>query len=344
MSMLKNNKKLALAAVCALTMLPSVAAPARSASGISVSASIDTAVIEMGDRTHLRINIDMPQDAAAGARIVDFPEIAPGYDYAVWNGLDIVATDTSSVVTDGYRRIKYDITLQAFDPGTITIPPLAVLGGAGTDTAFSNVVALKVLPVDVDSLETINPMAGIASANNKWYDFVPEWFMWLMVAIAVIGLAIAGYVAFHKRKEIIEHRRTPVIPPYELAISRLNTLKHRNLPESGHEKEFYTELVDILRQYMEGRFGINAMEMTSTQIVKALRSNPETRMTADQMRSVLSMADFVKFAKVRPMPDDNTRSFVKSQEFVEQTKPLPEPEPEEDAAATKDTSKNKTSK
>lgn len=343
MSMLKKYRIIAFASLsCAAAM--TMAAPSRSASGIAVSASLDTAVVEMGDRTHLRINIDMPQNAASGARIVDFPEIAPGSDYAVWNGLDIVATDTSSVVTDGYRRIKYDVTLQAFDPGTITLPPLAVLGGAGTDTAYSNILALKVLPVDVDSLETINPMEGVVSANNRWYDFVPEWFFWLFAGIAVIGLAIAAYVALHKRKVIVEQRRTPVIPPYELAMSRLNTLKLRNLPESGHEKEFYTELVDILRQYMQGRFGINAMEMTSTQIVKALRANAETRMTADQMRAVLSMADFVKFAKVRPMPDDNARSFAKAQEFVEQTKPQPEPEPETPEAASTDKNKNKTSK
>ncbi len=76
------------------------------------------------------------------------------------------------------------------------------------------------------------------------------------------------------------------------------------------------------------------MEMTSTQIVRALRSNPETRMTADEMRAVLSIADFVKFAKVRPMPDDNAKAFAKAESFVEQTKPKPEPEPEEAGEGT----------
>ena len=107
------------------------------------------------------------------------------------------------------------------------------------------------------------------------------------------------------------------------------------------KKEYYTELVDILRQYLQGRFGINAMEMTSSQIVRALRSNPETRMTADEMRGVLSVADFVKFAKVRPLPDDNVKAFNRATNFVDSTKPAPEPEAE---SASTDKSTDKTSK
>jgi len=330
---ISTRHKILAGGLLSLAVLSVYAAPRRSASGISVSAELDSTVVLMGDRTHLRVNIDMPVSAAADARIVDFPEIMPGNDYAVWNGLDVIAADSITTVADGYRRIRYDITLQAFDPGTVTLPPLAVLGANGADTAFSNVLALKVLPVDVDSLETINPLESIVSANSKWYDYVPQWLLWLLVILAFVALGVVAYVTLRKRKEIIEQRRTPAIPPYELAISRLNTLKQRNLAESGHEKEYYTELVDILRQYLQGRFAINAMEMTSSQIVRALRSNPETRMTADQMRSVLSIADFVKFAKVRPLPDDNAKAFARAQNFVEQTKPEPEPEISENGEA-----------
>ena len=79
------------------------------------------------------------------------------------------------------------------------------------------------------------------------------------------------------------------------------------------------------------------MEMTSPQIVRALRSNAETRMNAEEMKPVLEIADFVKFAKVRPLPDDNTRAFRRAVDFVENTKPAPVPEAQEggDSASTK---------
>lgn len=306
-----------------------VAAPRKSTSGISVSATVDSAVIVMGDLTHVRVAVDMPAEAAAGARMVDFPQLSPGEEYQTWNGIDVVAVDTVSSIVNGQRRINYDITVQAFDPGTVSLPPFAVLGSEGADTTFSNVVTFKVLSVELDSIDAIHPIASVVEPATKWYDYIPSWLIWVLVGLAVIAAAVVAYFLLRKQKIEAEIERAKPVPPYDLALSRLNTLRSRNLAESGQEKEYYTELVDILRQYLEGRFDINAMEKTSSQIVKALRANPKTKMTADQVRSVLSIADFVKFAKVRPLPDDNVRAFSRALDFVEQTKPEPDPEPEE---------------
>lgn len=308
---------------------------------VAVKAAIDSAVVVMGDLNHLRVTVDIPDAYASSAQLVDFPLLSPGTEYMEYKGVDVVASDSTSTRTEGKRRIDFNFTVQAFVPGTISIPPFAVVAAPGADTAFSNVVTFKVLPVDVDSLETINPMASIVSPQTKWYDYLPDWLLWVAIALALVAAGIWAYMLLRRRKETVELRRTPPVPPYELAMSRLSTLRSRNLAESGHEKEYYTELVDILRQYLQGRFGINAMEMTSTQIVKALRSNPETRMTADEMRAVLSIADFVKFAKVRPLPDDNIKAFTRAQDFVEQTKPAPEPETPEDESKKNESSNSK---
>lgn len=306
---------------------------------VVVKAAVDSTVVEMGDLNHLRVTVDIPDSYASSAQLVDFPVIPPGTEYIEYKGVDVVASDSASTLADGKHRIDFDFTVQAFDPGTVTLPPFAVVATPGADTAFSNVVTFKVLPVDVDSLETINPMASIVVPNSKWYDYIPNWLLWVALAVVLSAAGVWAYTLLRHRKETIELRRTPPIPPYELAMSRLNNLHSRNLAESGHEKEYYTELVDILRQYLQGRFGIYAMEMTSSQIVKALRSNPETRMTADEMRAVLSIADFVKFAKVRPLPDDNIKAFNRAQDFVEQTKPVPQPETPDDESIKKEPSK-----
>lgn len=323
--------------------ISTVTAQRRSASGVSVAASVDSAVMTMGSTTHIRVTVQMPESAAAGVNLDGMPELAAGEEYLPWNGVDIVSVDSASTITDGMRTIGYDYTVQAFDPGTLTLPPFAVVSGAN-DTAFSNAVTFKILPVDIDSTKTLNPMAGVVAPATKWYDYIPDWLQWVALAFFIIACAIAAYFLLRKHKEQVEIRRNPPVPPYELAISRLNTLRTSNLAESGQEKAYYTELVDILRQYLHGRFGINAMEMTSTQIVRALRSNPATRMSADQMRSVLSMADFVKFAKVRPLPDDNVRAMTRAMDFVEETKPVPEPEPETPDSQDTKTKDTKTSR
>lgn len=333
-----NSRSLFLSAAVLLSASFLFASPKKTASGIAVTASVDSVSVLMGDRTHIRVNIDMPESSARDARIVDFPIIPPGSDYLPWNGVDLIDVDSASTITNGNRHIVYDFTIQAFDPGTVTIPPFAVLGEAGADTAFSNVLTLKVIPVDVDSLETINPLESIVSPATKWYDYIPNWLFWTLLTLVLVAAGIVCAAVFLKNKEEEIIRKAAPIPPYDLAVSRLQSLRSRNLAESGHEKEYYTELVDILRQYLEGRFSINAMEMTSTQIVRALRSNPKTRMSADQIKSVLAIADFVKFAKVRPLPDDNVKAYSRAFDFVEQTKP--EPEPEESEVSTQQSNNN----
>ena len=91
---------------------------------------------------------------------------------------------------------------------------------------------------------------------------------------------------------------------------------------------------------MFGRFGINAMEMTSRQILGAMKNNKELRDKRDYVRQILNMADFVKFAKVRPLPDDNIASFENARKFVEETKPVPVEESEDSPESQKGNKKD----
>lgn len=316
---MKHIAKLFLLVPALCASLAGAAAPG----GIRMEASLDSAVLTMGSRAALMLDIDIPLNDLSAVSLADLPLLTPGQEYLPWNGIDIVSSDTTVTTAGDRRHIQYRYVVQAFDPGTVTLPPFALTRGAA-DTVRSNVVTLKVLPVELDSLQELNPMASVAAPATRWYDYLPEWLLWTLLAIAVAVAAVAAYFILRKRRAVAEERRNPPIPPYELAISRLNALRSRGLAENGNEKQYYTELTDILRQYLHGRFGINAMEMTSSQIVRALRSNPDTRMTADQMRSVLSIADFVKFAKVRPLPDDNNRTYARAVGFVEETRPQPE--------------------
>ncbi len=298
--------------------------------GISVIAEADTTVVEMADQLNVRVRV-ISAETLDNVRLATMPQ--PGTEY---NGVDILTVATDTVESgSGKQVVDYNFLVQAFDPGMVTLPPFGAVAGNALDTAFSDIVSLKVVPVDVDSLETINPLAAVADARTRWYDYLPSWTPWVLLVLALLALTAALVWYLRRRKVVITEMRAKPVPPYELAMARLNSLADRKLAESGNEKAYYTELVDILRQYLEGRFGINAMEMTSPQIIRALRGNEETRLSAEEMKTVLEMADFVKFAKVRPLPDDNARSFRRAKDFVEATKPAPEPtEAEEQDSAT----------
>lgn len=282
-----------------------------------VSASIDSTVMEMGSRAMIKVEI---ADPARTGVLIDLPEAGTEVPDMYVDFINVEA-DTFPA---GY---EYRITVQAFKPGTVTFSPFRYV--TGTDTAESDFLTLKVLPVELDSLETINPMESVANPPRKWYDYIPEWVLWALLALALVAIAVCLILLYRKNGTIIPHK-VKVIDPYEAAMAELSKLKERKLAETGHEKEYYTRLVDILRIYLERRFSINAMEMSTTQILTSLKANPETRDNRDRIKQILDLADFVKFANVRPLPDDNIKTFNNVLHFVEDTKPVPQPEDAED--------------
>ena len=318
------------------TLLAAVALPmTMSAAGnVTLNASIDSTAVVQGSKAKLRLEVLKNTNDGA---LVDAPEIGADYFGVEISDLKIDTVDHGN----GRLELAYDYTIQAFDPGTVTLPPFRYV--IGDDTTSSEVVTLKVLEVDLDSLTDINPMESVVSVPTKWYDIIPNWWLWVFIGVAAAGI-IACCVLLFRRKKGLLSKPVKITPPYDLAVSRLNDLQAKKLPQSGRDKEYYTELTEILRQYLDGRFGINAMEMTSTQIVDTLRHNKETRPGSDLMKQILEIADFVKFAKVRPLPDDNIKAFNSAVKFVEDSKPLPPAEDENagEGAGSEGSSNSKT--
>lgn len=326
--MKKSIKYLIVCAACLISMFSVQAAQPK----IDVRVALDSAYIIMGRQTPLHVEVIGNLTETGGIVVPD----------TLWRDVEI-ASMSEPVVTDlgnGRKELRQELVLQAFDSGLYTLPPvLYVQDGV---VAESNRPALKVIPVDVDSMATIHDYADIVNPPRHLFDFLPDWMtdygLWILLALFIIGAGLYIYLAYLRKGKLpLVHAPNP-IPPYELAIRQLDELHAAKLCERGEEKEFYTRLTDILRVYLDSRFGINAMEMTSAQILRALNSNEETKVPRKYMSAILETADFVKFAKVRPLPDDNVAAFKSALQFVEDTKPAPEPEekPEADADKTKD--------
>lgn len=303
-----------LSAICLSASMVSIAAP------VSVKATLDSAYILMGKQTLL--HLEVVKNASTAGQIV-----LPQGD-TLTREVEVIGVQRNDTVDLGNNRVQilHDIIIQSFDSGLYTLPPILYV--AGNDTFRSNELALKVLPVAVDSLKTIHDYAGVQEPNTRFYDYLPDFvtdYWWILVVLIVIAAGIWAYWKYFRKGEIPLVHKKKETPPYDVAIQELNRLKESHLCERGQEKEYYTRLTDILRVYLDKRFGINAMEMTSSQIVSILSSNNETKGPDKYIRSILEIADFVKFAKVRPLPDDNANVFAWAMQFVEDTKPAPDP-------------------
>ena len=288
----------------------------------SLKVSLDSAYLLMGRTTPLHLELVTPT-SPEGRLLIPKDSMCDKVEI-----LKMLDADTTQL---GNNRIEVnqDLVLQSFDSGVYRLNPIMYV--VGNDTFRSNRLVLKVYPAEVDSLETIHDYADVADIDRSFVDYLPDFVvdygLWILAVVIVLaGGAYAWYLIKRKKNPFAAAPPKP-IPPYEKAVDELTRLRSEKLCESGREKEFYTRLTDILRVYLQGRFGINAMEMTSTQIRQILDSNEETRLSKENMERVLETADFVKFAKVRPLPDDNVRAFNSAMQFVEDTKPKPEPEP-----------------
>lgn len=300
--------------------------PLAKGANVSITTALDSAYILMGKQTVLHLEILGENNP--GTLLLDNSTDTLVKEVEIIN---LLPADTTDLGNNRYQ-IKQDIIIQSFDSGLYTLPP--VLYTVGNDTFHSNSLVLKVLPVQVDSLQTIHGYAGVVDADSRFFDFLPDFITdnwgWILLVLVLIAASIVAYFIFTKRVHIPLVPQKKPIPPYQLAIENLNKLREEKLCEKGQEKEYYTRLTDILRVYLDQRFGINAMEMTSSQIISKLNETEETKLPNRYMRQILEIADFVKFAKVRPLPDDNVQSFNSAIRFVQDTKPEESNEENED--------------
>ncbi|MBQ5409255.1 MAG: cell wall anchor protein [Muribaculaceae bacterium] len=296
------------------------------AGNTTISAKLDSTHVLMGKTIGLHISVVQDREVNGLMLNLVADTLNAKVEIADKGKADTTALDNNRL------QINRDITLQAFDPGTYQLP--AILYVVGGDTLRSKeTLTLTVDSIKVDPQGKIKDFKPVAEAPFKLLDWVPDfisdyWWAWLA---GLLLLAFGLYAYFKWYKKGINPLK-PVkkrLPPYEEAMQALSNLKSRNLWQNGQEKEYYTTLTDILRVYIDRRFGINAVEMTSTQIMDKIRQNEDAHIAKEQLNNVLEIADFVKFANMHTLADDNEIAFQRAVNFVEQTKPLPQPNEEE---------------
>lgn len=290
--------------------------------GVVVKASLDSAYLLMGKQTRLHVSVVGNLPDSCNVNVVD----------TAWRDVEIAGV-TEPVINDlgnNRKELLQDIVVQSFDSGMYTLPPVYFIDGG--ETIASNRPVLKVLPVAVDSLVTVHDFTDVVDVKRRFFDYFPDWVtdygLWILLVLVVIGASVFVYFKWIKQGKLPLVVAKKPVPPYQLAMQQLQTLHEEHLCEKGQEREFYTRLTDILRSYLDARFGINAMEMTSTQIRRCLRDNEHTKMSEKYMSRILEIADFVKFAKIRPLPEDNAGAYKSALQFVEETKPVVEPDTE----------------
>ena len=216
---------------------------------------------------------------------------------------------------DRYELVK-KYGLAQFDSGKYTIPSVRIL--INSKAFLSDSLRVEVANVEVDTLkQKMYDIKDIAPADNS----IGDWWKWILVLLIIAGLGALAYwyVKKHKeKKEEGEIYKTPI----EKATNLLNTLEKKELWQRGEIKEYYSELTDIVRIYIEEAIEVPAMESTTSELIQALKiASLKKKMelskeTIDNLFTVLKQADLVKFAKSKPLDFEITEDRKKIERAI----------------------------
>lgn len=280
----------------------------------SVESRISSMEILVGEQVAVVVTAHA-QDTAK----VEFPR-----SLLVPDGIEILQAIEEAPIDEGNgmvaRRCNYILT--SFTDTVYPLPPIPVLiSGKEYPTRQ---LALQVFTVDVDTTNNYENYFGpkdVQELPMSWKG--DEWSVPFILSFVVVVLLIVGIILFVRllsKKPIIAHIRIiKRIPPHQKAMKAIDEIKADKMVTAEDPKAYYTKLTDTLRQYINERYGFNAMEMTSSEIIDRLMKTDDPK-SLEELRMLFTTADLVKFAKYSTLINENDANLVNAVDFINQTK------------------------
>ena len=280
---------------------------------IEVNSVVDTSHITIGDRITYTLSIDhvdtmRVEKPGEGVHLGQF-EIK---DYKIYD----------PVRQEGRILEKVEYVISVFDTGTFVIPPFPVAYFPTDSLGDYKLIEASAITIYVESViqDEERQLRDVKPPIDIPYDY----FLLFSVISSIIligALVYLGYRLYLKRKETGYFIKTPEPPrpAHEVALEALEELLKKDLLSDGLIKEFYSDISEIIRRYIEGRYFIPALEETSREILVELNGQDISGEMLLKAKESLELSDLVKFAKYEPSDEENQNVVSWTREFVEGT-------------------------
>ncbi|RZJ57024.1 MAG: hypothetical protein EOO45_28060, partial [Flavobacterium sp.] len=298
-----------------------------------VKASIDSTKIRIGSQFNLSLKTSVDTGAT-----VSFPE---GKNFGRLEVLESYPVDT---VRKGaiYELVKkYGLT--QFDSGRYVIPQLPVV--INNKRLLTDSLSIEVANIQVDTIkQQMFDIKTVVAAKSS-----STWWIWLLVVLALAGIGFGIFWYLKNRKKTVKETIV-YTTPIEKATAHLRSLEKKGFLEKGAVKDYYSELTDIARIYIEEAIHVPAMESTTSELIEAMRIAVRrkkmslTQETFEQLEKVLRTADMVKFAKSKPMDfeiDEDRSRIEKTIVVIDKSIPEEVPDEESNTAAWEEQQRRK---
>ncbi|MEQ9186127.1 MAG: hypothetical protein RLP15_00210 [Cryomorphaceae bacterium] len=222
------------------------------------------------------------------------------------------------------KVLRQSYTITSFDSGYFPVKPL--VGYINSQPVASNAFLVGVQTLKIDTAKGIADIKDIEQVPFAWQEWLQETWHWFVLAMAAAGLITWLVLYLSKEKTAAAPEVViPSRPAHEIALERIVLLREEELWQKGKIKTYYSELTDILREFIEHRFAIPALEQTTDEIVSSMARYPdfseEERLS---VKRLLFLADLVKFAKEKPVGQENETHLATVESFVQSFVPTPE--------------------
>ena len=292
-----------------------------------VTAHIELDSILIGDRFDLVIDVEKDL-----VQVVEFPEFE-NRDGRI-EFVESLPVDT--LERDGrHLKLRKRYRLAAFDEGRYNLGTASVLYADKNilDTLSTrDSLYLEVTTFQIDSTsQSIYDLKGQRTLPFRLAE-IRTYLLWGAAALLLLAAALYALVRWlrSRGKRLGDlFKPAPPLPPHVAAIRALEALHNQKLWQNNRHKQYYSGLTDILRTYIAARWGIGAMEMTSDEIIAAMRPVELPDKARMDLTAILRDGDLVKFAKATPPAEENEADYLKAYYFVEETKLVEENTPTE---------------
>src|SRR4030066_677548 len=298
---------------------------------VTVSAAFDSSRIYIGDQINYTITVDQPSDLTL---------VLPWLKDTLCKNIEILSGPVfdSAGIDNERLRITSKYIVTSFDSGFYQVPPTyaEIRNESGIKRFYSEYSPLEVMRVKIAPADTSARIFDIIEPYRVPVT-VGEILPWLLLA-ALAAAAVWGIIKLLRRFRRKKKEPEIFINPdsaHVIAFRDLEKLRDEQLWQKGEVKLYYSRLTEILRQYLENRYVVYSLEMTTSETLEALaKTGFKKDNLYTSLKTILNGADLVKFAKYKPDPMENDVHFQNSWAFVEATMVRGEPVTDEEIKET----------
>lgn len=285
-----------------------------SAQSVSATLRADSSHIQIGDHLNIRLTVKHSNNLA-----VPFPPVAD-----TLGNMELLSVSKIDTSIEGSNKVLSQLyTVSAFDSGEYHTGPVNVFfrnNSGELDSVSSNDIPITVYTLNVDTTKPFKAIKAPLDVPYSWKEFIPYIIGVIILLIAiVVGIILWG--KYNKAKPAIVERQRPKDPAHIWARKELKKLEEEKLWQKEDVKLYYSRLTDILRFYLEYRYGWYAMESTTEEIQSEIENYNLKEKAKENLLSILRSADLVKFAKMLPLPDANIKAMESAYKFIDFTEP-----------------------